>query len=586
MATEPVQAAAAVWDAVEQSQRLAWQVAVDAAGVGTFDWDVVTGKLSWDERYASLFGHDQVEGLRSGTADYPSRVHPEDLPRVNASIAAAIEQCSEYAAEYRVVHPAGKVVWVAARGRVLADRDGRAVRMLGAVYDITAARQEQEQAERAARRAELLGRVTAELTETLDADRAVARLAGLLVPDLADWCIVSLVTDDRTGAGAGTDPGRSWRHRLRDVGWAHADPAAAPVLERYLPARIPALTDDNPVVRALVTGEPAHLPAHAVQVLQAGLAPGPARDLIGQLAPDAALIVPLRARGRTVGLISLYNGPGRGLAAQDVRLVQDVAGRAGLALDNTRLYQQQRHLAEELQRAMLTDPPRVEHLQFAVRYAPAAQAAQVGGDWYDAFTQSDGAVTLVIGDVVGHDVAAAAAMSQLRSMLRAIAAHSGGGPADVLHGLDTTMGTLRMPITATAVVARIDRTVEDRAAGSARLHWSNAGHPPPVLIRPDRTIEILDHGDPDLLLGLDPSLARTQTTLTLAAGATLLLYTDGLIERRGQALDDGLTLLHRTLTDLPDPTVPLDQLCDHLLERMLPAQAQDDVALIAVRLTR
>jgi PAS domain S-box-containing protein len=575
-------AGGAVWDGVEQSQRLAWQVAADAAGVGTFDWDVTTGRLTWDERYAALFGHDQVEGLRPGTADFPSRVHPDDLPRVNAAIAAAIDQCSEYAAEYRVMHPDGQVLWIAARGRVLADRDGHAVRMLGAVYDITAVRQEQEQAERAARRAELLGRVTAELTETLDADRAVARLAGLLVPDLAEWCIVSLVTDDQTDTGTGT--ARSWRHRLRDVGWTHADPAAAPVLERYLPARIPALTDDNPVARALVTGEPAHLPAHAVDILQAGLAPGPARDLIGQLAPDAALIVPLRARGRTVGLISLYNGPGRGLAAQDARLVADVAGRAGLALDNTRLYQQQRHLAEELQRAMLTDPPKVEYLQFAVRYAPAAQAAQVGGDWYDAFTQPDAAVTLVIGDVVGHDVAAAAAMSQLRSMLRAIAAYSGSGPADVLHGLDTTMGTLQMPITATAVVARIDQTAADRATGTARLHWSNAGHPPPVLIHPDGTITILDHADPDLLLGLDPAQARTQTTLTLPAGATLLLYTDGLIERRDQALDDGLALLHHTLTSLPAPTLPLDQLCEHLLERMLPAQAQDDVALIAVRL--
>jgi serine phosphatase RsbU (regulator of sigma subunit) len=182
--------------------------------------------------------------------------------------------------------------------------------------------------------------------------------------------------------------------------------------------------------------------------------------------------------------------------------------------------------------------------------------------------------------VVGHDVTAAAAMGQLRSMLRTIAAHSGAGPADVLRGVDTTMHPLQVPLTATAVVARIDIVARE----TARLRWSSAGHPPGVILHADGTTAELRIPAPDLLLGLDPSLARTEANLPLEAGATLLLYTDGLIERHDQPLDEGLALLHRTLSELGGPARPVDELCDQLLARMLPAHTEDDVALIAVRL--
>lgn len=580
-----------VLDAAEQARLLAWQVAMDAAGVGTFDWDVTTGALEWDERFGVLMGYDQEPGLRSGTAHFPSRVHPDDLPEVNTAITSAITACGPYAAEFRVVLPDGRVRWVACRGRVLADPSGRAVRMLGAAYDITAARTVQEQAEQAAGRAQLLARVSAELTETLEADQAVARLVDLLVPTLGDWCIVSLVPADDLVPDTGPETaGAPPQYRLRDVGWAHVDPAAAQVLARYLQIRTQALTEDNPVARALRTGQLTQVFAGTARLLQDSLAAGPARELIGRLAPETALWMPLRARGRTVGLISLYRGPGRGRwPAQDVDTIRDIAGLAGLALDNTLLYQQQRRLAEELQRAMLTDPPQLQHLQFAVRYVPASHAAQVGGDWYDAFVQPDGTLIVAIGDVVGHDVAAAAAMSQLRSMLRAIAAYTDAGPAEILHGLDTTMQTLRMSLTATALVARIGQTPTDRVHGTAWLQWSSAGHLPGVILHLTGETTELHHPEPDLLLGLDPTLPRTETALALTAGDTLLLYTDGLVERRDQPLDTGLAHLHHTLATLATPADPttattLDQLCDDLLTHLLPASPGDDVALIAARL--
>jgi serine phosphatase RsbU (regulator of sigma subunit) len=192
---------------------------------------------------------------------------------------------------------------------------------------------------------------------------------------------------------------------------------------------------------------------------------------------------------------------------------------------------------------------------------------------------------VVIGDVVGHDTAAAAAMGQVRSLLRGIAVHSGEGPAAVLRGVDRVMETLQVDTTATAVIARLEHTPEESGRGTTRFRWSNAGHPPPMVINPDGTVTALAPADPDLLLGLDPTTARTESVVTLERGATVMLYTDGLVERRSQPLDAGLTRLAQVLTELAACDLTLDETCDRLLRRMLPERRDDDVALVAVRLT-
>jgi serine phosphatase RsbU (regulator of sigma subunit) len=120
--------------------------------------------------------------------------------------------------------------------------------------------------------------------------------------------------------------------------------------------------------------------------------------------------------------------------------------------------------------------------------------------------------------------------------------------------------------------------------GATRLRWSNAGHPPPIVIAPDGEVSVLTVHEADLLLGLDPGTPRTTTSLDLAPGTTVLLYTDGLVERRGQSIDEGLSALHDTLVDLTGEGVTLDELCDTCLRRLLPPDAEDDAALVAVRL--
>ena len=668
------------------ASRLVWQLAVDAAGVGAFDWDLVSGELRWDDRLLELFGFERE--TFSGTIEsFNEAVHPDDLPRVNQAIRSAIETCGEYAAEYRITHPGGQLRWIAARGQTLCDDSGVATRLIGAAYDstavregdarvtrileamptafysvdtewrftyvnveaerllgaaredlvggtlwelfpaavgsdfdthfrgavesgvpvsfdafypeplngwyevrawpspeglsvyfvdITARREAQDELERSAARGALLARLTSELTATLDASEGVGRLAAMVVPELADWCVVTLVDDD-------VHP--DWRRRLRDVGSWHADPELRELVERYAETRVPALTEDSLLAHSLRTGDPGVALHDAAEVLAGVLEPGEARDICMQLDPSAVSVQPLRGRGRIVGLLTACRGPGRAsFTAADLDLLGEVAARAGLALDNARLFEQQRDLAEGLQRALLTEPPQPEHMEVAVRYVPAAQVAQVGGDWYDSWLQRDGSTVIVIGDVVGHDTAAAAAMGQVRSLLRAIGVHTGDGPADVLRGVDRAMETLGADTTATAVAARLEQTDDERSRGVTRLRWSNAGHPPPMVVNPDGGVVELSAVESDLLLGLEPDARRVESVVSLDRGATVLLYTDGLVERRDQSLDFGLRLLRDTLLELTETDVSLERLCDLVLLRMLPERPDDDVALVAVRL--
>jgi serine phosphatase RsbU (regulator of sigma subunit) len=285
-----------------------------------------------------------------------------------------------------------------------------------------------------------------------------------------------------------------------------------------------------------------------------------------------------------LGLLTLYSRDHTFGREDDLSTAQDVADRAGLALDNARLYRAQQQLAEGLQRSLLTDPPEPDHAEIAVRYVPAAEAARVGGDWYDAFLQPGGATMLVIGDVVGHDTEAAAAMGQLRGLLRGIATYSDAPPAEVLRGLDASMTTLQMRALATAAVARFEQTPEELERGITRMRWANAGHLPPLVVNPDGSVAELASWTGDLLLGVDPGTQRRESVVTLDRGATVLLYTDGLIERRDADLDTGMVRLRDALVDLAH--LPLQQLLDTLLERLVDGHPDDDVALVAVRLHR
>ena len=233
-------------------------------------------------------------------------------------------------------------------------------------------------------------------------------------------------------------------------------------------------------------------------------------------------------------------------------------------------------LAETVQRSMLTDPPQVRGLATAVRYRPATRGAQIGGDWYDLFGVPDGTTMIVIGDVTGHDAAAAAVMAQVRGLLRGLAQSVIGSPAAVLTALDHALLDLGLRTLVTVIVA----TLDDRVDGvGVRLCWSNAGHPPPALLSADGSVSVLERR-PDRLLGLDPEHPRTDHELRLEPGDTLVLYTDGLVESRNLPIDSGLAELMELLRRTSE--APLEKLCDDLVDS-LGGRTGDDVALLALR---
>ena len=433
-----------------------------------------------------------------------------------------------------------------------------------AVYflDVTDRVRAEEAARRATARTALLASVTAELSGALDGESALGRLAQLVVPTLADGCIVTVV--DREG-------------RARDIGSWHRDPQRRPLLERYTEIRLDTLPLASPVGLALHSGTSA---TEAVTAVLDLMPPGPARGILQALGPETAVVVPLPAEERTVGVLTLYQDPGRDVADDDLETLQQVAVHAGRAIERVHRQSQQAQLAEALQRSLLTDPPEISHATVVVRYVPAAEAARVGGDWYDAFLQRDGSAVVVIGDVVGHDTAAAAAMGQLRGLLRGIAHYSGAGPAEVLRGLDEAISDMHTDTLATAAVARFERA--DAEGGWTRLRWANAGHPPPLVLEPDGNVTVLGASFGDLMLGVDPAAQRCESVTTLRSGSVVLLYSDGLVERRGSTIDEGTDRLVQNLRALA--TRPLHDLCDALLRQMLHGTPEDDVALVAVRI--
>lgn len=300
----------------------------------------------------------------------------------------------------------------------------------------------------------------------------------------------------------------------------------------------------------------------------------------------AVAVVPMRVGTRLLGALEASWPTKHVFTPAEAELLQAFAAQCGQALDRIHASDdrhaaalQVQRLSEALQRSLLAQPPTSGVLDIAVRYLPAAQEAQVGGDWYDAFTTHDGDTLLSVGDVAGHDRNAAAVMAQLRNLLRGLAVDTGDGPALLLTRLDRAMDLLGLDTFATAFVARVD-TGDPATASGLRVRWSSAGHLPPLLRQPDGTVQPLTQ-DADLLLGFDPSTDRVEHLTLLPAGSSLLMYTDGLVERRGESLDDGLLRLTRAL-EAAGGASP-EQTCDLLLQVMLPDAPEDDVALLLLQ---
>ncbi|HWJ84137.1 MAG TPA: ATP-binding SpoIIE family protein phosphatase, partial [Cellulomonas sp.] len=290
--------------------------------------------------------------------------------------------------------------------------------------------------------------------------------------------------------------------------------------------------------------------------------------------PARAAVFPVSGRRRVLGLLLVLPSSGRGIDGleQSARTVLELtARRVGLVIDNARLYDREHRLAETLQRAMLPQQADVDGLDVWTYYAPNSENVQVGGDWYDVLQIAPDVVGVVIGDVVGHDVEAAAAMGQLRSVVRSYA-YDITTPGPVLERVDQLVAGMRIPRSAGLVLSTLTR-----ASGAWRLDWSRAGHLPVLHVREGEVTALMNGGGPMIGFGGD---GRSTQTLDLAPGDVLVYYTDGLIERRDRGLRDGID----ALTAVVGRVTARDSagIGEEILSR-LADHPEDDVAVVVVR---
>lgn len=336
------------------------------------------------------------------------------------------------------------------------------------------------------------------------------------------------------------------------------------------------LDEDRPASYVVRTGEPLYFRSTEEVVKQF---PDAAASIDSSLGARAFL--PVRSGDDVIGVIVFVWEADREPDEDAYAMEAALAHYTAHTLERAKLLEERRDTAKTLQRAMLSKVPDVAHLDLATTYSPATSSDQVGGDWYDAVPLDEDAVLLMIGDVTGHDMGAAAEMGQLRSMLRALAWSHDESPAALLTLLDKANDGLGLRASGTAVVVRLERhRGPGQDVGAYELTWSNAGHPPPLVLRADGSVDRLS-GRPDMMLGIVPTTPRADQASVLYPGDTLLLYTDGLVEQRCTGTDEWLGGLERAFGQLRSTATAA--LPVTLVRRLVGDRQRDDVAVLAVR---
>lgn len=448
------------------------------------------------------------------------------------------------------------------------DAHGRVLGLAMSVLDVTEREQAAAEIAQARQHLSVVAEAGVRIGTTLDLQQTARELADVAVPHVADLAAVD-VLESVVAHGALTPVTEDAQVEFRALAVAagyltDAIHAADPVgeLATYGPNRI--ITQCVREARAILVErvDP--------QMMRRIARDGRAAQTLRAAGVHSYLAVPLMARGEVLGTLSLYRTVNsRPFDEQDRVLASELAARAAICIDNARLYGRERATALTLQRSLLPSAPaRQEGLDIAARYLPAL--SEVGGDWYDVLPLGPGRTGLVVGDVMGKGVQAAAIMGQLSTATRALA-RLDLPPAELLHHLDDIASSLGDAIATCAY------GVVDLGRGTCAL--SSAGHLPPVLIRPDGAAELLDipGGVPLGVGGVDFGTAEVDFT----TGALLALYTDGLVENRSESIDVGLHTLTRLLQSSRHP---LERTSDMLLNALRP-EPDDDVALLLVRVT-
>jgi GAF domain-containing protein/anti-sigma regulatory factor (Ser/Thr protein kinase) len=452
------------------------------------------------------------------------------------------------------VGPLGVLVFAFVNGGEPGDRE---IRFLNALAGLTSQalgraqlyeqeRQALRDAESARERLSLLSDVTKLLSSSLNPTTVIHRTMNLVVGRVSDACVVEI-------------PSETGLARL-DVGSDQALDAATSL--QLIGADATPFDSSAPAAVAFRTGATQLAPLSS-----------PLTDAL-ELGDCTALAVPMTANGQVIGVMTFVDGAQRTFQPDDVSLAKEVASRAGVALSNATRFQRERVVAEVLQRAVLPDSlPDVSGMQLSAEYRAGAAGTYVGGDWYDVFELDEEHLFFSVGDVMGKGGAAAALMGQVRSALRAYAV-AGQGPSEILSSLDHLFDVLAEHRVVTAVVGLINPKT-----GVVRL--TNAGHPPPLVSRADGSSTFCAPESSLLIAsGLGHS-DRPTHEIDLGPGDVLVMYSDGLIERRGESIADGMDRLSETATEVaaegwPARSAPL------LATMLSNDESTDDVVVLAL----
>ena len=450
------------------------------------------------------------------------------------------------------------------------EQDGRVIGIVGIVLEVTDSREQQRDLERTQTRLALLDRAATMIGTTLDMDATCGELARFLVPELSDTATVEVFPHDHTTETRPAPPGVL---RLRRAAMQSVPALREQVRSFGRPGEYVDYQPGSAIPRCLASGKPI-LENLFTDVTMNRSAPTPERVTAYRAAGiHSALVVPLSARGEPVGTVTMIRaGDSPTFSEADVVIAQDLAGRAAISLDNARRFTQEHHIALELQRALLSGPNRPHRgLTIATRYLASGSSALVGGDWFDSVRLSRGRTLLVIGDVMGHGVAAAVDMSRYSSMLRVVAEQE-LPPHQVLERMDQMMAKIGTARPATCLLA-----LADPRRGVCT--YASAGHLPPAQVREgDRVVLIPVPVGPPLGSGFG---GYTSLTTAVRPGRTLLMSTDGLVERRHEDIDASLARLAGLR--LPAES-SLEEILDRLLVSLEAQDAEDDVAVLAARI--
>jgi PAS domain S-box-containing protein len=501
--------------------------AIGAAQVG------IDGRwLRVNQRLAEIVGYEPEDLLET---TFQEITHPDDLEGdLDQMRRLLADELRTYTMEKRYLRRDGSPVWVNLTVSLVRDASGEPIYFIAVIEDISERKKAEEErdlllvkeqlaraeAVEARRRLALLAAAGPALSASLDYTETLKRITRLLVPELADWCLLDGVDEDG---------------KVSQVAAAHADPGKDRLLKRLREHRRFGKDDPGSTSQVLRTGEPVLIPELPdAAFYKRELDSGEHLDVLLRLEPRSLMCVPLLARGRTIGAITLVSSrPEKRYDEEDLALAENLAYRCALAADNARLYRDRSEIASVLQRSLLPPHlPEIPGVEVGAEYLPVGEANEVGGDFYDLINTVEDGWVCAIGDVRGKGAEAASVTALARYTIRAVTMKD-DRPSEVLSALNEAM--LRQLSEDRFCTAACIRLEPDDGSPGVGIDVSCAGHPAPLLVRPDGPVE--EVGPPGKVLGVFDDAELRDGSLRFMPGEALVLYTDGVTEARSPAGD-------------------------------------------------